>query len=602
MKYIKWIYIIAVIAGGTLLFLYHLGPLNEEEVVLVYFLAGLSIIIGRISIILPSKQLLRLDSTVFLATVILYGPMIANWIVLLSIIHLFFYARMKIYQMLYCLGYFIIMLEVALRVYILAGEEVGNFNLLNPWPFFLASILYMILNGIFVAVVVALEGRNSFLRVFVDLFKSSTNSYLMMIIYAFILAVLLMVQTYMGALIFLVMVVITADNYKKYFDLLQKVNLKANQDFLTGVYNHRYFHKILKEKIALASEERPLSLLFVDIDHFKRFNDRLGHQAGDKLLQQFAGLLKNSIPEEAVLARYGGEEFVIILPNMDVQEAYQLAEDLRKTISDTVFEGLDIDSRMSASFGLSTYPTISQDAQALVRNADQALYIAKHLGRNQIKIYSIKHDAPKQIAAIRSEQELNELIESLMSMLRAKDKPTYDHSMRVYQYAMSFAEWLNLDENERRILRMGSILHDLGKMEIPRDILNKKGPLLDYEWTWVKKHAEYGESLLKGIKELQDILPLVRWHHERYDGTGYPDQLKGEEIPYLVRLLSIVDSFDAMTTNRAYQQTKTFREAIHELRRCSGKQFDPILLESFIQMLEKIRYQEKNILQHVEGI
>ncbi|MBO8171349.1 MAG: diguanylate cyclase [Bacillaceae bacterium] len=426
----------------------------------------------------------------------------------------------------------------------------------------------------------------------------------MMIIYAFILTMLFKVQTYIGSIIFILMVVLMADNYKRYFHLLEKLKEKANCDELTGIYNHRYFQQALKEELKKAGTDHSLSVLFLDIDHFKKYNDTYGHQVGDQVLQQFAGIVASNLPEKAIFARYGGEEFVVLLPDTDSREAYNVAENIRKKIQKASFTGMSVMPYgcLTVSIGLSTYPEISPDGEALVRNADQALYAAKRLGRNKSKIYSIKTDAPKDVAALRSDQELHQLVDSLMSMLKNKDLPTYDHSMRVCQYALAFAEWLNLSSEDRRTLEFGAILHDLGKMEIPREILNKKDSLLDHEWEWVKKHSEYGESLLKNIPELKSILPLVRHHHERYDGKGYPDGLKGEEIPFLTRLLTIVDSFDAMTTNRGYQQTKTYNEAIEELSRCASTQFDPYLLEEFIKMLEKIRDQEHGMLEHVEGV
>lgn len=553
---------------------------------------------------LPSKEYLHLDSTVLLATLVMYDFKVAMWVVLVANIHVYFYRKLKLWQALFNTSQFLIMLYISKQIYLLANGSIGEVNFENPWPFFLTAVAYMITNGMIVSFHSLLIKNKSFFKSFYNLFRDSAGNYFMMIIYAFILTMLFKVQTYIGSVIFIIMIVLMADNYKRYFQLLQRMKEKANCDELTGIYNHRYFQQTLKEEFEKADSNHKLSLLFIDIDHFKKYNDTYGHQVGDEILQQFSKIVGSMLPEKATFARYGGEEFVVIFPDTETREAYQIAEEIRKTIQTTSFQGMSVmpNGCLTVSIGVSTYPDISPDVKALVRNADQALYAAKRMGRNKSKIYSIKTDAPKDIKALRSDQELHQLVESLMVMLKNKDEPTYHHSMRVCQYALAFAEWLNLSEEDRRTLEFASILHDLGKMEIPREILNKKDKLLEHEWEWIKKHSEYGESLLNNIPELKSILPIVRHHHERYDGKGYPDGLQGQDIPYLARLLTIVDSFDAMTTNRSYQRTKTYNESIEEMSRCAESQFDPFLLKEFIKMLEKIRDQEHGMLEHVEGI
>lgn len=604
MKFATFLYIFLTIGGGALLFASELGPLYQNDVVLIYFLIGMTIIINRIVIPLPTKQYLQLNSVVYLAVMILFGVSTANWVVLSTLINDYFFRKLKIWQALYNASQFLIMLFISEYVYLVSGGEVSNFNLLNPWPFFFSAIVYMVVNALMVTGIRSLRRNSPFFKNLINLFRDSASNYFMMIIYAFILTMLFKVQTYVGSVIFIVMVILMADNYKRYFLLLERMKQKANCDELTGIHNHRFFQQALKEEIEQMKPGESLSLLFIDIDYFKKFNDTYGHMAGDEILQRFTNIVLEALPTNAVFARYGGEEFVAILPGMRTQEAHREAEHLRKTVQATTLTDKSQfpHGGMTVSIGISTYPEISADREALIRNADQALYAAKRLGRNRTRVYSIKYDAPKDSSLLRTDQELHQFSNSLMAMLKAKDLETYQHSMRVCQYTLAFAEWLNLPAQERRCLEFAAMLHDIGKIEIPREILHKKEALLDYEWEWVKKHSEYGESLLKTVPELEMILPIVRHHHERYDGKGYPDGLAGKRIPYLARLLAIVDAFDAMTTKRSYKETKNFSEAIFEMRRCSGTQFDAKLLDEFLEMLSKIRQQEDSMLDHVEGI
>ena len=183
-------------------------------------------------------------------------------------------------------------------------------------------------------------------------------------------------------------------------------------------------------------------------------------------------------------------------------------------------------------------------------------------------------------------------LEQQLQIFLSKDVYTYQHSKRVFTYATEMSECMNLNSEERRTLILGALIHDIGKLEIPRDIINKKGKLDAHEWKMMKKHVIYGKEIISSIKKYDELLPLIELHHERYDGKGYPYGLRGANIPKLARILCIIDSFDAMTTERPYQKTKTFAEGIQELRACSGQQFDPNYVEPFIQMIEG-NYRDK---------
>jgi len=206
------------------------------------------------------------------------------------------------------------------------------------------------------------------------------------------------------------------------------------------------------------------------------------------------------------------------------------------------------------------------------------------VGLNLVQIYQ------SQLKSIDDSQSFEKQLEEAEQQLKiflSKDVYTYRHSKRVFQYAVDFARKLELPDHERKLFTLGALVHDIGKLEIPRDVINKKGKLEPHEWEMVKKHVTWGKEIISTNKELEDLIPLVELHHERYDGKGYPYGLKGENIPKLARLLCIIDSFDAMTTERPYQKTKSFEEAIQELRDCSGNQFDAKYIEPFIKLIEE---------------
>jgi HD-GYP domain-containing protein (c-di-GMP phosphodiesterase class II) len=225
------------------------------------------------------------------------------------------------------------------------------------------------------------------------------------------------------------------------------------------------------------------------------------------------------------------------------------------------------------------------------------MYAAKNQGKNLVHIYnghseySVKH-------SLSLEKELEEA-EFQLKIFLSKDVYTYRHSKRVYQYAVDFSRILNLSVHERKTLILGALVHDMGKIEIPRDILNKKGKLEPHEWEMMKKHVTWGKEIVSTNKKLEDLIPLVELHHERYDGHGYPYGLAGKSIPKLARILCVIDSFDAMTTERPYQKTKSFQEAIEELRSCSGKQFDPQFIEPFIAMIKQLNHSGEELKEEL---
>lgn len=373
-----------------------------------------------------------------------------------------------------------------------------------------------------------------------------------------------------------------------YVDLRKKhiecLNELANIDGLTGLYNHRYFYDYFSKQIELSKNNgTELSLLFIDIDDFKFYNDFHGHQMGDEVLKTIARIMKESIQGKGFVARYGGEEFTILLPDAGENQAIEEAETLRKAVQEYPFVGQEVlpSGNLTISVGVSTYPTKAKTDAELLKRADEACYRAKFLYKNRVEAYhSILEDLQTNMVEI--DYETIASIKTLIAVINAKDKYTYGHVERVVFYCTLLAEKLGLSDTDKKKLVYAAYLHDVGKINIPEEILMKTAPLTNEEWEIMKKHPQKAVEIIGNVDFLKDMVPIILQHHERYDGTGYPGKLKGNEINYFARILAVVDSFDAMTSIRPYQPRKSYSQAIRELVRCSGTQFDPEIVSDFI--------------------
>lgn len=391
-----------------------------------------------------------------------------------------------------------------------------------------------------------------------------------------------------GAILFTGLILIVAHFYRDYFKMANHFRELSIRDEVTGIHNHRYIHSHMDK---LIEAETPFALLMLDIDHFKRYNEHFGHVQGDHALNLIGNALESTRADGEEVARYSGEEFAVVLPLVEQLEVMQRAEDFRTAIENTVFPGTDSESEkhLTASVGIALYPEMATNKKELLMMVDDALYRGKFGGRNKVSIYtSIFDEMQDDGVELEGDQEIIKTIKVFLMILNSQDRYTYAHTERVVRYSTALAKKVGIEGDQLRDLRFAAFLHDIGKVQIPVEILTKRSFLTQEEWEIMKSHVELGVEIAQPVKGLEACLPIIRHHHERFGGGGYPDGIAGEEIPYLARIVTVVDSFDAMTTSRPYQRKRTMDEAFQELRTCAGRQFDPTLVEPFIEVVQEI--------------
>ncbi len=367
---------------------------------------------------------------------------------------------------------------------------------------------------------------------------------------------------------------------------------EAMTDSLTKLHNHRYFYRALQEQVEkLGSGE--LSLLMIDLDLFKLFNDLYGHVEGDNALETIAAILIRNVGNKGIVCRYGGEEFTVLLPRYDTRMAYDLAEKIRLDIEKTFFSMNDVTQRfLTASIGVCTYPYAAPNTDELLKRADIAMYTAKNSGKNKTVIYTPEirlTDAGMGEVNVSGSMKPNfaATIYALTAAIDAKDHYTFGHSQKVAEYATLLASKLSLDKSHIELIQEAALLHDIGKIGIPEYILTKTGRLTNEEFDIVKQHVEMSITIIKHLPSMNHVIPAVIGHHERWDGKGYPRGLRGENIPLAARCLAISDAFDAMTSNRPYRNCMTISAALSEIENNIGTQFDPLLANIFVKLVRE---------------
>ncbi len=347
--------------------------------------------------------------------------------------------------------------------------------------------------------------------------------------------------------------------FRAHQGMLDSSRTEALTDPLTGLGNRRALTAALEARLD-EDEPEPLLLGLFDLNGFKNYNDRLGHGAGDALLQRLAGSLRSVLPPPAAAFRMGGDEFCVLLPAGDGGRAMLRAA---HAVLSERGDGFEI----SASVGSVTLPEETVDHLEALRLADQRMYADKHFSRRS--------------------GTAREVARTLLSALAQRDPHLTDHLADVERLATDTARALGLPDEQVELIGLGAELHDVGKVAIAEAILGKPGPLDEREWMLMRRHTVAGQRILDSSPALAQVSPLVRSSHERWDGAGYPDGLSGSAIPLGARVIAVCDSYDAMTSDRSYRRAMSKEVAMAELRAGAGSQFDPQVVAAFLRVQER---------------
>ncbi len=371
----------------------------------------------------------------------------------------------------------------------------------------------------------------------------------------------------------------------------------ATVDPLTGVLNRQALIGRIEAELERASRYgRPLSLVLVDLDHFKRVNDSHGHSAGDTVLREFAKVLQDNVRAVDIVGRYGGEEFMLVLPETDSDAAATMAEKLRRVVAGRqirIEDGHVLSITMSAGVAGGLGPHLRLDA--LINDADAALYSAKALGRDQVYVFHELEEGDLVRRAAIGPQARKQAVDVGRAAMRAATATLQEalwertgradqSSTMIAEMAATLAQALELPPGEIERVHTASLLHDLGRLAIPDEILSNPGQLNDREWRVVSEHPKIGQVVLEQAGALRDAATIVLHHHEWFDGRGYPHGLAGQEIPVGARIVAIADAYEAMIAGRPYRTAISHSAALAELRRHAGVQFDPELVELFVTL------------------
>jgi diguanylate cyclase (GGDEF)-like protein len=340
----------------------------------------------------------------------------------------------------------------------------------------------------------------------------------------------------------------------------KKAAYNNNHDYLTGLYNRKYIDELLND--INMKENIPLAIMMVDVNTLKLINDAYGTKTGDDILKNVAKVLGECTNDKNYLARYDGDEFVVIFPNYIENEVKDFVIEYSEKLKKLKIGNINI----KITNGSFIKNSEEESMDSVLRMAEDDLNKNKLINRIGIRANAVN---------------------ALLKTLHEKNPREEAHSNRVSKICYMFGEKLDLSDRKKNMLKMMGLLHDVGKIALDEKILNKAGKLTDEEYKEIKKHPEIGYRILSSANNLSEIAEFVLAHHERWDGNGYPRGLYRKKIPYLSRILTIADSYDAMTSDRTYRDKMKKEEVIIELEKCAGKQFDPELIPIFLTLLEE---------------
>jgi diguanylate cyclase (GGDEF)-like protein/putative nucleotidyltransferase with HDIG domain len=427
--------------------------------------------------------------------------------------------------------------------------------------------------------------------------------------------------------------------------LYRRVERQATTDGLTTLFNHRTGQEKLAEQLKLAERYgRYVSAIMIDVDHFKSINDTYGHPVGDTVLKAVAQLIKRDCRDVDIPIRYGGEEFLIALPEINIEGARIVAERLRKSLNREVITHEDIQLSVTASLGVACYPDDAESQHTLLELADKALYMSKRMGRNQVhtaaelkfKELAKAEPVPPPMPAIAAGAdegsieaaavdgsiaspasaplppappmpqvkpmpttppqhddglmvpEVVDTVKKMAGALYSKSEYNKVHHLETARFAEMVAKVLGLSHKQVEQIRVASLLHDVGLLHVPEDIINKKGQVTAEELKLLMQHPTLGAEMLRTVPALKEICDILEHHHECWDGTGYPRGLKGDDIPLAARIVAIVEAYHAMISERPYRPAMSLEKAKRVLKSQAGSQFDPFLVDIFLAVLSEL--------------
>lgn len=341
----------------------------------------------------------------------------------------------------------------------------------------------------------------------------------------------------------------------------EEIKYLSFHDKLTKLYNRAFFEEELKR--LNTKRQLPLSIIMGDLNGLKLVNDAFGHKEGDNLLISISEILKSSCRKEDIISRWGGDEFIILLPKTDKFTAQRVCERIKKNCENYNKKNNNV-IELSISLGFATKEKEEENIEDILRLAEDRMY------RNKL---------------VEGKTFRDSVISSLKNLLWENSFESRLHEERIKELSLRIADFLYLSDVEREELILLSHFHDIGEIAIPKEILKKLDKLNPEEWNEIKTHPEVGYRIAEASHELAHVASLILSHHEWWDGSGYPQGIKGEKIPLVSRIFSIVDAFEVMTSGRPYKEKKTKEEAIEEIKKFSGIQFDPKIVDAFIHVV-----------------